>query len=205
MKSYMISIGIKNSLVEEVFFKTDSFLMFRRLTLVVVGIFILTLFSKIKIPIWPSPVPINLATLSVLTIGLTYGPKLGLTTVFGYLIIGTLGFDIFANSSAKVNGMEYMLGGTGGYLFGYLLATIALGFLARAGWDRNVFKIVLALIIGSVLIYIPGIFWLAKLYTWNKPILAWGLTPFLIGDALKILLATLVIPSIWKFIGSARK
>ena len=201
----MISIGIKNSLVEEVFFKTDSFLMFRRLTLVVVGIFILALFSKIKIPIWPSPVPINLATLSVLTIGLTYGPKLGLTTVFGYLIIGTLGFDIFANSSAKVNGMEYMLGGTGGYLFGYLLATIALGFLARAGWDRNVFKIVLALIIGSVLIYIPGIFWLAKLYTWNKPILAWGLTPFLIGDALKILLATLVIPSIWKFIGSDRK
>ena len=201
----MISIGIKNSLVEEVFFKTDSFLMFRRLTLVVVGIFILALFSKIKIPIWPSPVPINLATLSVLTIGLTYGPKLGLTTVFGYLIIGTLGFDIFANSSAKVNGMEYMLGSTGGYLFGYLLATIALGFLARAGWDRNVFKIVLALIIGSVLIYIPGIFWLAELYTWNKPILAWGLTPFLIGDALKILLATLVIPSMWKFIGSARK
>ena len=201
----MISIGIKNSLVEEVFFKTDSFLMFRRLTLVVVGIFILALFSKIKIPIWPSPVPINLATLSVLTIGLTYGPKLGLTTVFGYLIIGTLGFDIFANSSAKVNGMEYMLGGTGGYLFGYLLATIALGFLARAGWDRNVFKIVLALIIGSVLIYIPGIFWLAKLYTWNKPILAWGLTPFLIGDALKILLAALVIPSMWKFIGSAKK
>ena len=201
----MISIGIKNSLVEEVFFKTDSFLMFRRLTLVIVGIFILTLFSKIKIPIWPSPVPINLATLSVLTIGLTYGPKLGLMTVFGYLILGTLGFDVFANSSAKVNGMEYMLGSTGGYLFGYLLATIALGFLARAGWDRNVFKIVLALIIGNALIYIPGIFWLAELYTWNKPILAWGLTPFLIGDALKILLAALVIPSMWKFIGSAKK
>ena len=201
----MISIGIKNSLVEEVFFKTDSFLMFRRLTLVVVGIFILALFSKIKIPIWPSPVPINLATLSVLTIGLTYGPKLGLMTVFGYLILGTLGFDVFANSSAKVNGMEYMLGSTGGYLFGYLLATIALGFLARAGWDRNVFKIVLALIMGNALIYIPGIFWLAELYTWNKPILAWGLTPFLIGDALKILLAALVIPSMWKFIGSAKK
>lgn len=201
----MISIGIKNSLVEEAFFKTSSFLMLKRLTLVVVGIFMLALFSKIKIPIWPSPVPINLATLSVLTIGLTYGPKLGLTTVFGYLMLGTLGFDIFANSSAKVNGMEYMLGSTGGYLFGYLLATIALGFLARAGWDRNVFKIVLALIIGNALIYIPGIFWLAELYTWNKPILAWGLTPFLIGDALKILLAALVIPSIWRFIGSARK
>ncbi|MDE2694426.1 MAG: biotin transporter BioY [Paracoccaceae bacterium] len=201
----MISIGIKNSLVEEAFFKTGSFLMLKRLTLVVVGIFMLALFSKIKIPIWPSPVPINLATLSVLTIGLTYGPKLGLTTVFGYLMLGTLGFDIFANSSAKVNGMEYMLGSTGGYLFGYLLATIALGFLARAGWDRNVFKIVLALIIGNALIYIPGIFWLAELYTWNKPILAWGLTPFLIGDALKILLAALVIPSIWRFIGSARK
>ena len=201
----MISIGIKNSLVEETLFKTGSFLMFKKLVLIVVGIVMLALFSKIKIPIWPSPVPINLATLSVLTIGLTYGPKLGLTTVFGYLMLGTLGFDVFANSSAKVNGMEYMLGSTGGYLFGYLLATIALGFLARAGWDRNLFKIVLALIIGNVLIYIPGIFWLAELYTWNKPILAWGLTPFLIGDALKILLAALVIPSIWKFIGSARK
>jgi len=201
----MISIGIKNSLVEETLFKTGSFLMFKKLVLIVVGIVMLALFSKIKIPIWPSPVPINLATLSVLTIGLTYGPKLGLTTVFGYLMLGTLGFDVFANSSAKVNGMEYMLGSTGGYLFGYLLATIALGFLARAGWDRNLFKIVLALIIGNALIYIPGIFWLAELYTWNKPILAWGLTPFLIGDALKILLAALVIPSIWKFIGSARK
>ena len=201
----MISIGIKNSLVEETLFKTGSFLMFKKLVLIVVGIVMLALFSKIKISIWPSPVPINLATLSVLTIGLTYGPKLGLTTVFGYLMLGTLGFDIFANSSAKVNGMEYMLGSTGGYLFGYLLATIALGFLARAGWDRNVFKIVLALIIGNALIYIPGIFWLAELYTWNKPILAWGLTPFLIGDALKILLAALVIPSIWRFIGSARK
>ena len=201
----MISIGIKNSLVEEILFKTDSFLMFKKLVLIVVGIVMLVLFSKIKIPIWPSPVPINLATLSVLTIGLTYGPKLGLTTVFGYLMLGTLGFDVFANSSAKVNGMEYMLGSTGGYLFGYLLATIALGFLARAGWDRNLFKIVFALIIGNALIYIPGIFWLAELYTWNKPILAWGLTPFLIGDALKILLAALVIPSIWKFIGSARK
>ena len=201
----MISIGIKNSLVEETLFKTDSFLMFKKLVLIVVGIVMLALFSKIKIPIWPSPVPINLATLSVLTIGLTYGPKLGLTTVFGYLMLGTLGFDVFANSSAKVNGMEYMLGSTGGYLFGYLLATIALGFLARAGWDRNLFKIVLALIIGNALIYIPGIFWLAELYTWNKPILAWGLTPFLIGDALKILLAALVIPSMWKFIGSAKK
>jgi biotin transport system substrate-specific component len=201
----MISIGIKNSLVEETLFKTDSFLMFKKLVLIVVGIVMLALFSKIKIPIWPSPVPINLATLSVLTIGLTYGPKLGLTTVFGYLMLGTLGFDVFANSSAKVNGMEYMLGSTGGYLFGYLLATIALGFLARAGWDRNLFKIVLALIIGNALIYIPGIFWLAELYTWNKPILAWGLTPFLIGDSLKILLAALVIPSMWKFIGSAKK
>jgi len=201
----MISIGIKNSLVEETLFKTDSFLMFKKLVLIVVGIVMLALFSKTKIHIWPSPVPINLATLSVLTIGLTYGPKLGLTTVFGYLMLGTLGFDVFANSSAKVNGMEYMLGSTGGYLFGYLLATIALGFLARAGWDRNLFKIVLALIIGNALIYIPGIFWLAELYTWNKPILAWGLTPFLIGDALKILLAALVIPSMWKFIGSAKK
>jgi biotin transport system substrate-specific component len=97
-----------------------------------------------------------------------------------------------------------MMGGTGGYLVGYVLATLALGALAQRGWDRSVVWMALAMLIGTVLIYVPGLAWLGQLYGWDKPILAWGLTPFLIGDALKLALAALVLPAVWKLVGRAR-
>ena len=150
------------------------------------GIAALTVAAKIKVPVWPSPVPVTLGTFAVLTVGAAYGPRLGLTTIFGYMLIGALGFDVFANSSAEANGLTYMMGGTGGYLLGYVLATLALGVAARRGWDRNVWQMAGAMLVGNALIYIPGILWLATLYGWDKPIFAWGLTPFLIGDAMKL-------------------
>ena len=97
----MLNMDSKLTLIEEIFLDNKPLQLLKQILLVVFGILVLVLFSKIKVPIWPSPVPINLATLSVLTIGLTYGTKLGFATVLGYLIIGTLGYDIFANSSAK--------------------------------------------------------------------------------------------------------
>jgi len=182
----------------------NNALLVKRLVLVIVGIFALAVAAKIKLPIPPSPVPVTMGTFAVLTIGAAYGPRLGLVTIIGYMLIGALGFDIFANSSAEANGLTYMMGGTGGYLVGYVLATLAMGYLARIGWDRNVFKMGASMLIGNALIYIPGILWLAVLYTWDKPILAWGLTPFLIGDAMKLALAALIVPALWKLIGSAR-
>lgn len=179
-------------------------LLVKRIVLVVAGIFALAVAAKIKLPIPPSPVPVTMGTFAVLTIGAAYGPRLGLATVFGYMLIGALGFDVFANSSAEANGLTYMMGGTGGYLVGYVLATLAMGYLARIGWDRNVFKMGASMLIGNALIYIPGILWLAYLYTWEKPILEWGLTPFLIGDGMKLALAALIVPALWKLIGSAR-
>jgi biotin transport system substrate-specific component len=97
-----------------------------------------------------------------------------------------------------------MMGGTGGYLFGYVLATLALGVAARAGWDRSMGKMALAMLIGNALIYIPGLLWLGVLYGFDKPILAWGLTPFLVGDALKLALAAMLLPAAWKLVGRAR-
>ena len=169
--------------------------------LVIVGIALLAVCAKIKVPMWPSPVPITLGTFAVLGIGASYGPRLGLLTIMGYMIIGMLGFDIFANSSAELNGLEYMLGGTGGYLVGYVLATLALGAFARAGWDRSTPKMVVALLVGNALIYVPGLLWLGILYGWDKPILEWGLTPFLIGDVLKLGLVALLLPTAWMLIG----
>ena len=96
------------------------------------------------------------------------------------------------------------MGGTGGYLVGYVLATLALGALAARGWDRSFGLMALALLIGNALIYLPGLAWLGHLYGWDKPILEWGLTPFLIGDAIKLVLAAMLLPTLWKMIGAAR-
>lgn len=189
-------------LQEAIWTTTGTSIWVKRAVLVALGIAALAIAAKIKVPMWP--VPITMGTFAVLTIGAAYGPKLGLTTILGYMVIGALGFDVFASSSAETNGLTYMMGGTGGYLLGYVLATIALGMLARMGWDRTAPKMAISMIVGNVLIYVPGLLWLGTLYGWDKPILEWGLTPFLIGDAIKLALAALLIPGIWKLVGSAR-
>ena len=119
----------------------------------------------------------------------------------GYMLVGAVGFDVFAGSSSEAAGLSYMMGGTGGYLLGYVLATVALGALAARGWDRSFGKMALALLIGNALIYLPGLAWLGQLYGWDKP---WGLTPFLLGDAIKLTLAALLLPALWRLVGTAR-
>ena len=174
----------------------------KQVALVLVGVLVLAVAAKIKVPMWP--VPITMGTFAVLTIGAAYGARLGLVTILAYMLVGAIGFDVFAGSSAEAAGLTYMMGGTGGYLVGYVLATLALGALAQRGWDRSVVWMALAMLIGTVLIYVPGLAWLGQLYGWDKPILAWGLTPFLIGDVLKLALAALVLPAVWKLVGRAR-
>ncbi len=177
-------------------------LLVKQAVLVVLGIAALAIAAKIRVPMWP--VPITMGTFAVLTIGTAYGARLGLVTMLGYLLIGALGFDVFAGSSAEKYGLTYMMGGTGGYLVGYLLATVLLGALAARGWDRSVGKLALALVLANVVIYVPGLLWLGQLFGWDKPILEWGLTPFLLGDAIKLALAALLIPAVWKLVGNAR-
>ena len=182
--------------------RSGAALWIKRAALVVLGVAALAIAAKIKVPMWP--VPITMGTFAVLTIGAAYGARLGLVTIFGYMLVGALGFDVFAGSSAEKFGLTYMMGGTGGYLVGYVLATLALGALAARGWDRSMGRMALALLIGNVLIYVPGLLWLGTLYGWDKPILEWGLTPFLIGDALKLALAAVLLPAVWKLVGRAR-
>lgn len=181
---------------------SGSALRIKQAALVVLGIAVLAIAAKIKVPMWP--VPITMGTFAVLTLGAAYGPRLGMVTILGYMLIGALGFDVFASSSAETNGLTYMMGGTGGYLVGYVLATLALGTLARRGWDRSFVWMAAAMLIGNVLIYVPGLIWLGQLFGWDQPILTWGLTPFLVGDALKLALAAGLLPLIWKAVGSAR-
>ncbi|WP_170349094.1 biotin transporter BioY [Ruegeria atlantica] len=191
-----------NVLAEAIGPREGTALRVKQVALVAVGIVTLAIAAKIKVPMWP--VPITMGTFAVLTIGTAYGARLGLITMLGYLLIGALGFDVFAGSSAEKFGLTYMMGGTGGYLVGYLMATVLLGALAACGWDRSVGKLALALVLANVLIYVPGLLWLGQLYGWDKPILEWGLTPFLMGDVIKLALAALLIPGLWKLVGDAR-
>lgn len=191
-------------LVEAVAPRDGTQLLIKQAALVVLGIMVLAVAAKIKVPVPGSPVMMSMGTFAVLTIGAAYGARLGLVTMMGWMIIGALGFDVFQSSSADLNGITYMMGGTGGYLLGYVMATVALGWFARAGWDRSGGKMALAMLAGNVIIYVPGLIWLGMLYGWDKPILQWGLTPFLIGDALKLALAAAILPALWKLIGRAR-
>ena len=154
----------------------------KRVALVALGVAVLAIASKVGYIVPPSPVPVTLGTFAVLSLGAAYGPRLGLVTILCYMLVGVLGFDVFARTSpdafgvvqiasmlgiemdvskasAKV-GLTYMMGTTGGYLVGYVLATLALGWAATQGWDRNPIRMAGAMLIGNVLIYVPGMAWL---------------------------------------------
>lgn len=187
----------------------------RQAMFVALGVAALAVSAKVQVPMWPSPVPVTLGTFAVLSIGAAYGARLGLVTIGAYLLLGALGADVFAGSSAEKNGIGYMMGTTGGYLVGYALATALLGTLARRGWDRNVGWMALAMLLGNVVLYVPGVAWLHVLVVnglfqpdtyataWDQT-LVWGLTPYLIGDAIKLALAALLLPALWKLVAAAR-
>lgn len=180
-------------------------LLAKRAALVLGGILALALLAELRVPLWPSPVPITMQTFGVLLIGAAYGPRLGLLTVGGYLLVGALGFDVFTSSTAESAGLAYMLGGTGGYLVGYLLAALLLGAWARRGWDRHPAALAGGMALASLAIYLPGVLWLRGFAESWAQTLAWGVTPFLIGDALKLALAALLVPAAWRLVGRARR
>jgi biotin transport system substrate-specific component len=200
-----MSLAATHGVLADAFGPREGYaLRLKQAALVMGGIGALAISAKINVPMWPSPVPITLGTFAVLSIGASFGARLGLVTIMGYMLIGALGFDVFASSSAQMNGFEYMTGGTGGYLVGYVLATLALGLFAQRGLDRSVIGMTLALVVGNALIYIPGLLWLTVLYGVEAPILQWGLFPFLVGDLVKLALAALLLPALWKMVGKAR-
>ena len=168
----------------------------RNLVLVVIGAILLTVSAKVKIPFYP--VPLTMQTFVVLSLGMVYGWKLGASTVILYLLAGSMNFPVFAGTPEKGIGLAYMVGPTGGYLLGFILAAGLTGWLAERGWDRKASTAFLAMLFGNALIYVPGLIWLGNVVGWDKPVLAWGMMPFLFGDIVKIVLAMIVIPGAWK-------
>ena len=131
-------------------------------------------------------------------LGMALGWRLAGATLFLYLAEGALGLPVFAGTPEKGVGLAYMLGSTGGYLFGFIIAAMVCGWLAERGWGYNFISTATCMFIGNLLIYGFGLFWLGMTFGWDKPLLQWGVIPFLWGDLLKIIIAALVMPLAWK-------
>lgn len=170
----------------------------RNVALAVVGSLALWVSAKIQVPFYP--VPMTMQTFMVLVIGMAFGWRLGAATILLYLAEGALGLPVFANSPERGIGFAYMVGPTGGYLLGFVVSAAVVGFLGQKGWDRNVVTTLVAMTIGTAIIFGFGLLWLGSVIGWDKPILQLGMYPFLPGAAFKIVLAAAVLPMAWRFL-----
>jgi biotin transport system substrate-specific component len=175
--------------------KTNSIQkVLKTFVLIFLGTMVLTISAKLKIPFYP--VPMTMQTFVVLFLGLAFGYKIGLATVGVYLLEGILGIPVFSNSPEKGVGLVYFTGPTMGYLIGFLFAVFFAGYL---NLKNNIFIIFSKLIFAVSTIYFFGVLWLGTLIGWDKPILALGVTPFLLAEIFKISLLTLLAKKIIKF------
>lgn len=171
--------------------------LLRGAILVALGTALLTLSAKVNLPL--PYVPMTLQTLAVLMIGAAYGWRLGCTTVVAYLAEGAIGFPVFAG---PVGGLAPLVGPTAGYLYGFVAAAFATGWLAERGWDRSVFRLFVAMAFGHMLILAAGFGWLAfgmKLGVEK----AWlvGIMPFIAASLIKNSLGATLVPAIRRIVG----
>lgn len=143
-----------------------------------------------------SPVPITGQTFGVMLIAMALGRMRAIGVVTAYLLEGAAGLPVFAGGTA---GLPIIMGPTGGYLIGFLASAYFVGALADKGWDKSYLKSIVAMVIGHAVIFVFGLAGLA-MFVPKDVVLTMGLYPFLSGTAVKIALAAVILPSIWKFV-----
>jgi len=167
------------------------------------GALLLAASAQIAIPVPGSPVPVTGQTLGVLLIGTSYGSGIGLATFAIYLLAGIVGAPVFAGASF---GMEKITGATGGYLIGMLITTYVLGLLAKRNLDQKFLTALPSMLLGNVIIFSCGIIWLhhftGKDWTWT---INAGLTPFIVGEILKIAIAGTSLPILWRLVNAKKQ
>jgi biotin transport system substrate-specific component len=171
----------------------------RHVALIVAGALLIYLSALVVIPIPGNPVPITGQTFGVLLVGGALGFRRGLAAVLLYVLLGVVGLPFFAEGKG---GLTIVLGATGGYLVGFILAGALVGRLAELGWDRHLAGAVGAMAIGNALIYVIGLPWLAFVtHSDATTAVRLGLLPFVVGDVLKLVLAAVVFPAAWWVVG----
>ncbi len=167
---------------------------------VVAGSLFIAGLAQLSIRLPFTPVPITGQTLGVLLVGASLGPVFGTASVALYLLEGAIGLPFFAEGR---HGLSVLgaASATGGYLWGFLLAGAAVGWLSRRGWDRSIRSSIGAMFIGEIVMYAGGVPWLMAAV--DLPLnqgLEKGLYPFVIGDTMKLLIAAGVLPAVWKLL-----
>lgn len=152
--------------------------------------------AQIAVPVPGSPVPVTGQTFAALLVGTALGARRGLLSLMLYAVAGVAGMPWFAEGGSGAGAPSF------GYVLGMLLASAAVGALARRGADRNVWRMAGTMLLGEAVIYAVGVPYLALATGMStSAAVAAGLTPFLIGDLLKAALAMGALPTAWKFAG----
>ena len=152
----------------------------RQALMIVAGVALMTLAAKTQVPFWP--VPITLHTLAVMGFAVAFGPRMACAIFIAYLATGAVGLPVFSGSPERGIGLAYMIGPTGGYLAGFLVASWLTGWLAQNG---TLLRRVFAMLAGLVVVYAFGMAWLLAFVPAAK-VLSLGVAPFIRGDLVKI-------------------
>jgi biotin transport system substrate-specific component len=179
----------------------------RHLALIVAGALLIALSANYVVPVPGGPVPVTGQTFAVLLVGGALGARRGVLSALLYLAMG-LFLPVYADHASglgtivSVSGGSIVLGATGGYLIGFVLAAACVGRLAELGWDRHIGGSLAAMIIADSLIYAVGVPWLMVATDWPlSEAVRLGVAPFLVGDAVKIVLAAMLFPLAWWVVG----
>lgn len=159
---------------------------------------VIALSAQVAIQLPFSPVPITGQTMAVLLVGALLGSRRGALAVLAYIAEGLAGLPVFAGGAA---GLTRLFGPTGGYLVGFVAAAFLVGWLAERGWDRRFGTTLAAMTLGNLVIYGVGAVWLAVFVGGVSRAWSLGVVPFLPGDAIKIVLAAVLLPGGWKLLG----
>ena len=151
---------------------------------------LLTASAKISVPFYP--VPMTLQTFVVIGLGFVLGSRRAAVAMLLYLAEGAAGLPVFSGTPEKGIGLDYMLGPTGGYLLGYLAAVLLAGWTVSRGWAVNALAASLSALLAGAIVYLPGLLWLGAVIGFDKPVLQYGLYPFILGDVTKAIVAALL-------------
>lgn len=168
----------------------------RKLLLVMGGAALLSVVAQLSVG-WP--VPMSLQGLAILVIGFTYGARLAAATLVVYLGYGAMGLPVFSNAQS----LPALFGPTAGFLYGFVAMAWLAGLAADRGATRSLPVMILVGVVVSLLLYVPGLAWpAAALGTTMPELWAGWMAPFLIGDAIKAVLAAMIVWGGWKAVSA---
>ncbi len=186
---------IAPTITQRIFPRTNR--LVRDIPLIIGGSLLVAAFAQIRIVLPFTPVPITGQTLAVLLVGAALGKNRAGISMLLYLGMGLAGMPVFAGGA---QGLAYLTGATGGYLIGFVAAAYVVGWLAEQGLDRDIRTAFLPFLIGEMVIYAFGLIWLTVYIGDMSKALVLGFHPFLVGDAIKVALAVLLLPGAWKLV-----